>query len=89
MTEEYVDREDCARLCDIPLAEREVPSMEGLADCDSTGTGVGIPRSDSRRLLELLGGKGLAPVGLATLLFLRSARYEATRVLECTFYGQD
>jgi hypothetical protein len=76
ITEEYVEKDDWARLCDGKLVERIV----GLAGVDSvsgnSGTRaacvfVATPLSDSRLLLA---GGGLAPLGRATRLLRRSAK---------------
>lgn len=76
VTDEYVESEDWARLCDEMLVER----IAELAEADSVncefGAGaacvlVATPLLDSRLLLP---GGGLAPLGRATRLLRRSAK---------------
>lgn len=73
VTEEYVEREDWARLWDRTLEDRGGAST-GDSGAWSAGAFGAAPLSESRRLL---GGKGLAPLGRATRLLRRSDRYEA------------
>lgn len=73
--DEYVPTE--LRLC---LREKELPGREGRSAAGVSGgaSACGVVSDntaiDCRRLL---GGGGLAPLGRATRLFLRSARYSA------------
>jgi hypothetical protein len=76
VTEEYVESDDWARLCDEKLAERiaESPEAESVDCVCVTGAVcvlVATPLSDSRLLLA---GRGLAPLGRATRLLRRSAK---------------
>lgn len=84
-TDEYVDSEDWARLCDSTLEERGFDSSTGDAGKGSATAAV-APLSESRRLLV---GKGLAPLGRATRFVRRSDRYEAIEYQhrECTMYS--
>lgn len=70
-TDENIDTDDCARWWDALLVERGSLPSEGEASVVVSGTGAGFPLIDSRRVEE---GCGLAPLGRAIRLFLRSAR---------------
>ena len=52
MIEEYVEREDWARLCDRALKERGTESAIGLSAGSSVAMVVANSLSDSRRPLE-------------------------------------
>lgn len=67
LTDEYVERDDCARLCERTLAERG-PSRTG--DSGRSVWAVFVLSLESLRLP----GCGRAPLGRATRLFRRSNR---------------
>jgi hypothetical protein len=52
VAEEYVESDDCARLCDRALVGRGAVSADGVSGGSSVVTVVMTPLSDSRRPLD-------------------------------------